>query len=159
MVHTLNQSLSLNLEVISNEVSVLTTALTSAVKAIHQAEEQDLKWTTCRTPSNWKKLHDSTLCSLVEGRMDNPLVGLAGPTGQSSIQTDIQSMGRQLKEDLLQVVHVVKNCYPPESNICQVYASLYHQSLSARLRKISDYVLDDKDCVFLLRWVNEFYPG
>lgn len=91
--------------------------------------------------------------------MDNPLVGPAGPTGQSSIQTDIQNMGRQLKEDLLQVVHVVKHCYPPESNICQVYASLYHQSLSARLRKISDFVLDDKDCAFLLRWVNEFYPG
>ncbi|XP_037550692.1 tumor necrosis factor alpha-induced protein 2-like [Nematolebias whitei] len=159
LVQTLNQSLSLNLEEISNEVSVPTTALTSAVKAIHQAEEQDLKWTTCRTPNNWKKLHDSTLCSLVEGRMDNPLVGPAGPTDQSSIQMDIQNMGRQLKEDLLQVVHVVKNCYPPESNICQVYASLYHQNLSARLRKISDFVLDDKDCTFLLRWVNEFYPG
>lgn len=161
LVQTLNQSLSLNLEELSNEASVsaLTSALTSAVKAIHQAEEQDLKWTTCRTPSNWKKLHDSTLRSLVEERMDNPSVGPAEPTGQSSIQTDIQNMGRQLKEDLLQVVHVVKSCYPPESNICQVYASLYHQSLSASLRKISDFVLDDKDCMFLLRWVNEFYPG
>ncbi|XP_017262998.1 tumor necrosis factor alpha-induced protein 2 isoform X2 [Kryptolebias marmoratus] len=161
LVQTLEQSLSLKPDQINDEasVSVLTTTLTSAVKAIHQEEKQDLKWTACRSPSNWKKLHDSTLCHLVEGRMDNPSAGPAGPTGQSSIQTDIYNMGRQLKEDLLQVVQVVKTCYPPESNICQFYASLYHQALSARLRKIADFVLDDRDCVFLLRWVNDYYPG
>lgn len=159
---TLQQSLSLRLEEVANETSVQAlTALKSAVKAIYLEEEQDLqrKQLKSRTQSNWQELHDSTLCGLVESRMDNFSVAPAGQPGQSSIQLDVQGMGRQLKEDLLLVVNVLKSCYPPEANICQFYARLYHQSLSARLRKIVDFVLDDKDCTFILRWINEFYPG
>ncbi|KAK5618005.1 hypothetical protein CRENBAI_023494 [Crenichthys baileyi] len=161
--HTLQQSLSLRLEEVADEaaVSALTMVLTSAVKAIYKEEEQDLlrKPVRSRTPSNWKKLHDSILHNLVEARMDNPSVAPAGLAEQSSIQLDIQCMGRQLKEDLLLVVNVLKSCYPEEANICQFYAKLYHQNLSARLKKIVDFVLDDKDSTFILRWVNEYYPG
>ncbi|XP_043998796.1 tumor necrosis factor alpha-induced protein 2 [Gambusia affinis] len=159
---TLQQSLSLRLEEVANEAAVQAlAALKSAVKAIYQEEVQDLrrKQLKSRTPSSWKELHDSTLRGLVESRMDNPSVAPAGQPGQSSIQLDIQGMGRQLKDDLLLVVNVLKSCYPPEANICQFYARLYHQSLSARLRKIVEFVLDDRDCTFILRWVNEFYPG
>ncbi|KAM4724337.1 tumor necrosis factor alpha-induced protein 2 isoform 2-T2 [Anableps anableps] len=161
--HTLQQSLSLRLEEVDSEATVpaLTMALTSAVKTIFQEEEQDLlrKQIKSRTPSNWKELHDSILRRLVENRMDNPSAAPACLAGQSSIQLDIQCMGRQLKEDLLFVVNVLKSCYPPEANICQFYAKLYHQTLSSRLRKIVDFVLDDKDCAYILRWVNEYYPG
>ncbi|MEQ2194746.1 hypothetical protein XENOCAPTIV_002329 [Xenoophorus captivus] len=161
--HTLQQSLSLTLEEVADEAAVLalTMALTSAVKAIYKEEEQDLlrKPMRSRTPSNWKNLHDSILNSLVEARMDNPSVAPAGLAEQSSIQLDIQCMGRQLKEDLLLVVNVLKSCYPEEANICQFYAKLYHQNLSAKLNKIVDFVLDDKDCAVILRWVNEYYPG
>uniref|UniRef100_A0A3Q2QIK4 TNF alpha induced protein 2 n=1 Tax=Fundulus heteroclitus TaxID=8078 RepID=A0A3Q2QIK4_FUNHE len=159
--HTLQQSLSLRLEEVTDEAVVSPLILTSAVKAIHQEEEQDLqrKKLGSRPLSNWKKLHDSILHGLVEDRMDNPSVAPAGPAGQSSIQVDIQSMGRQLKEDLLLVVNVLKSCYPPEANICQFYAKLYHQSLSNRLRNIAEFALDDKDCTSILRWVNEYYPG
>ncbi|XP_014892458.1 tumor necrosis factor alpha-induced protein 2 [Poecilia latipinna] len=160
---TLQQSLTLRPEEVADEkaVQTLTMALKSAVKAIYQEELQDLqrKQLKSRTPSNWKELHDSTLRDLVESRMDNPSVTPTGQPGQSSIQLDVQGMGRQLKEDLLLVVNVLKSCYPPEANICQFYAWLYHQNLSARLNKIVDFVLDDKDCTFILRWVNEYYPG
>ncbi|XP_039897388.1 tumor necrosis factor alpha-induced protein 2-like [Simochromis diagramma] len=153
----LQKSLSLSTE---EEVS----ALTSAVKAINLEEEQDQLWRqnsqtppTWR-PSEWKKHHDEVLQKLVNGRMDNPSSPIGDPVNQSSIEADIQSMGRQLKEDLQWVVEVVKNCYPPEMDICNFYARQYHQNFSARLKKI-DFVLDDKDCSFLLRWVKEFYPG
>nr|XP_015824468.2 tumor necrosis factor alpha-induced protein 2 [Nothobranchius furzeri]XP_054598069.1 tumor necrosis factor alpha-induced protein 2 [Nothobranchius furzeri] len=163
LTETLQQSLSLSLEDIHNEAAVhaLTTALTSAVKAVHQEEEQTLlrEQRGCKALSCWKKLHDSSLLSLVERRMENPLESPVSQAEQSSIQTDIYSMGRQLKQDLLFVVIVVKSCYPPQSNICQFYASLYHQTFSARLRKIADFGLEDKDATFLLRWVNEYYPG
>uniref|UniRef100_A0A3Q2CET8 Tumor necrosis factor alpha-induced protein 2-like n=2 Tax=Cyprinodon variegatus TaxID=28743 RepID=A0A3Q2CET8_CYPVA len=163
LLRTIQRSLSLSFEQVQDKaaVSALTMVLTSAVKAIYQEEEQDLlrKQERRGTLSNWKTLHDSTLHSLVEDRMDNPSVPIADLTGQSSIQLDIHGMGRQLKEDLLIVVNVLKSCYPLDANICQFYARLYHQSLSARLRKIVDYVLDDKDCTFILRWVNEYYPG
>ncbi|KAM6917365.1 tumor necrosis factor alpha-induced protein 2 [Lycodopsis pacificus] len=150
--------LSLGLEEVGSE------ALTSAVKAVRQEEDQDQRWTRRdRTapawrPSGWKMLHDSTLRSLVEERMDNPSTPPADRTGQSSIQADVRTMGRQLKEDLLRVVTVVKSCYPPESGICDLYAGLYHRTFSARLRKITDFGLGDKDCTCLLLWVNKEYP-
>ncbi|XP_074548372.1 tumor necrosis factor alpha-induced protein 2-like [Halichoeres trimaculatus] len=139
-------------------------ALVSAVKAIHQEVDQDLQWERRERSSppwrqgDWKELHDSTLRSLVEDRLDNPLTPPPDQLGNSSFQRDVNSMGRQLKEDLLTVVSVVKRCYPPEQDICNFYAVLYHHAFSSRLRKIADFGLEDKDCTFLLRWTNEYYP-
>ncbi|XP_041669012.1 tumor necrosis factor alpha-induced protein 2-like isoform X2 [Cheilinus undulatus] len=153
---------TLRLSLSPGEVSV--EALTSAVKAINQEVEQSQQWKkrNQQTPAwrqdDWKKLHDLTLRSLVEDRMDNPITPPADQEGKSSFQADVNSMGRQLKEDLLLVVKVVKRCYPPEEDICNFYAKLYHQMFSSRLRKIADFGLEDKDCTFLLRWVNEYYP-
>ncbi|XP_037602954.1 tumor necrosis factor alpha-induced protein 2 isoform X1 [Sebastes umbrosus] len=151
-------SLSLDMEEDSSE------ALASAVKAMTQEEDQDRKWTQRGQtpppwrPSGWKKVHDSTLGSLVVDRLDSPSTPPADKADQSSINVDVNSMGRQLKDDLLAVVRVVKSCYPPQLDICNFYARLYHQAFSTRLRKVADFVLDDKDCKFLLRWVNEYYP-
>ncbi|KAM9777651.1 tumor necrosis factor alpha-induced protein 2-like [Neosynchiropus ocellatus] len=140
-------------------------ALASAVNAIQLQEEQDQltnqsgKSAASWRPSRWRHLHDTTLASLVEERLENPTIPFESPPKQSSIQADIQRMALQLKEDLLTVVKVVKTCYPQERNICQYYAELYHKNMSSHLKKIADFVLDDGDCTFLLRWVTEFYPG
>lgn len=149
---------SLSPEEISMEV------LTSAVKAIVQEVEQDKQWKQRAVkaqpvwrPINWKNLHDEVLLSLVEQRMENPSTPLAAEVKQSSIQEGVHSMARQLKQDLLLVVKVVKGCYPPELDICNFYARLYHQSLSTKLESLAEFGLEDKDCTFLLRWVNEYY--
>ncbi|XP_028252077.1 tumor necrosis factor alpha-induced protein 2-like isoform X2 [Parambassis ranga] len=168
ILQTVLQSLSLCVGQVDNEhlVSAQASALTSAVRAVMQEEEQDQLWKhRCRIqpdwrPSNWKKLHDSTIRVLVESRMDNPTFpSAASHTEQSSVQADVYSMGRQLKEDLLWVVTVVKDCYPPEMDICNFYAELYHKTFRARIKKLADFCLDDKDSEFLLRWVNHSYPG
>ncbi|KAM9708900.1 tumor necrosis factor alpha-induced protein 2 isoform 1-T1 [Menidia menidia] len=153
---TVQRSLSL-----SSDETDDAAVLASAVKAIYREEEQDQLWkhVECRSPSNWKKRHDSILRELVESRMDNPLLVSLVKEKQSSIQSDIHCMGRQLKEDLLIVVQVVKSCYPPEADICNFYAAAYHRALSARLKKIAEFVLEDTDCTSLLRWVNHYYPG
>ncbi|XP_034531833.1 tumor necrosis factor alpha-induced protein 2-like isoform X2 [Notolabrus celidotus] len=153
---------TLRLSLSPGELSV--EALASAVKAINQEVDQDEQWKTRDKSSppwrqdDWKKLHDSTLCSLVEGLMDNPSTPPPDNAETSTFQADVNSMGRQLKDDLLWVVGVVKICYTPEQDICNFYAGLYHQTFSSRLRKIADFGLGDKDCTFLLRWVNEYYP-
>ncbi|XP_059209245.1 tumor necrosis factor alpha-induced protein 2-like [Centropristis striata] len=153
---------TLRLSLSPGEVS--SEALTSAVKAVKQEEDQDQKWAQRNQtlpawrPSGWKKLHDSSLRSLVEERMDTPAIPPADHVNQSTVQVDVNSMGRRLKEDLLSVVGVVKSCYPFEMDICNFYAGLYHQTFSTRLRQITDFGLGDKDCIFLLRWVNEYYP-
>lgn len=157
VVHdTLVQNLSLS----RGEVNAET--LKSAMKVICQEEKLDQLWKQTRRtppvwrPCSWKELHDSTLRSLVEGRMD--MASSDDQVDQSSLQEDIHSMGRQLKEDLLWVVDGLKRCYPSEMDICNFFARTYHQTFSARVRKWSDLSLGDKDCTFLLRWVNEFYP-
>lgn len=139
--------------------------LMSAVKAIILEAEQDQKWKqradtppTWR-PSGWRSLHDEMLRSLVERRMDNPSAPAISPVKLSSFQEDIASMARQLKVDLLLVVNTVKDCYPPEMDICNFYARLYHQTFSGRMKKISEFGLDDKDCASVLQWVNNYYPG
>ncbi|XP_026008663.1 tumor necrosis factor alpha-induced protein 2-like [Astatotilapia calliptera] len=155
---TVQQSLSLSCE---EEVF----ALISAVKAINLEEEQDQLWgQICRTPpawrpKKWKEHHDKVLHELVYSRLENPSSPTGDQVNQSSIQADIQSMGKQVKKDMQWVVEIVNNCYPPEMDICNFYARQYHQTFSARLKQIADFVLDDKDCSFLLRWVKEFYPG
>ncbi|XP_060938379.1 tumor necrosis factor alpha-induced protein 2-like [Limanda limanda] len=159
IVETLQQSLSLN----TGEVS--TETLTSAVKAVYQEDEQDQLWKQRdRTPpgwraSGWMELHDTTLRRLVEDHMDNPSTPPANQVQQSSVEADVCSMGRQLLADLQLVVGVVKTCYPTHANICDFYARIFHQHTSARLKKIADFGLGEKDCTFLLRWVNEYYPG
>ena len=156
---TLQQSLTLAQGKVSTE------ALTSAVKAIYQEDEQDQLWKQRDQtppgwrPCGWRERHDATLRRLVKDRLDNPSVPPANQVKQSSVKAHVCSMGRQLKEDLLSVVEIVKTCYPPEMDICNFYARMYHQILSNRLRKIADFGLDDKDCVFLLSWVNDYYPG
>lgn len=140
-------------------------ALMSAVKAINLEAEQDRRWKQrADVPPawrlhEWRSLHDETLRRLVERRMDNPTVPAISPVKQSSFQQDITSMARQLKEDLLLVVSALKDCYPPEMDICNVYARLFHQTFSSRITKISDFGLDDKDCTVVLQWVNVYYPG
>lgn len=151
--------LSLSPEELKTEV------LLSAVKAMVLEAEQDKRWTQ-RTeappawrPGGWRSLHDETLRSLVERRMDSPSTPATSPVRLSSVQEDIASMARQLKVDLLLVAKVVKDCYPPEMDICHFYARLYHQTFSARLSKIADFGLGDRDCMSVLQWVNDYYPG
>lgn len=140
-------------------------ALTSAVKAVLLEDKQDERWKQRAgtppswRPGGWRGLHDETLQSLAERRMDNPSTPTISPVKLSSVQEDITSMARQLKLDLLLVVTRVKECYPPEMDICNFYARLYHQTFSARLRKIAEFGLEDKDCTSVLQWVNDYYPG
>ncbi|XP_071368476.1 tumor necrosis factor alpha-induced protein 2-like isoform X2 [Centroberyx affinis] len=138
-------------------------ALTSALKTVCQEEQQDRLW-ILRTrenppwrPARWRKLHDSTLRGLVEERMES--ASMPGEQGQrSSVQQDVCAMGKQLKDDLLQVARGVKGCYPPELDVCNLYARLYHQAFSARLRRITEFVLEGRDCATLLHWVKDHYP-
>lgn len=139
--------------------------LKSAVDAVRQEEQQDERWkegvqnqtSPVWRPSRWRQLHDSALQSVVEERMGSASIA-PGQAGQSSIQREACAMGKLLKEDLLRVVDVVKSCYPAEMDVCNLYAKMYHQAFSSRLRKIAEFGLVEKDCSSLLRWVNEYYP-
>ncbi|XP_061699710.1 tumor necrosis factor alpha-induced protein 2-like [Syngnathoides biaculeatus] len=139
--------------------------LRSAVSFVELEEEQDQIWERRRggtLPSwrlrCWRQAHDATLQSLVEERMEAPPTPAALRPGHSSIQADVHSMGRRLRRDLLLVLERVETCYPAHLRICRQYAAWYHRCVGAKLAKLADFGLDDQDCTFLLRWVNDFYP-
>lgn len=142
-----------------------TEALTSAVKAVLLEAEQDQRWRQraeappAWRPGDWRHLHDETLRRLVEQRMDNPSAPASSPVKLSCLQEDTTSMARQMKADLLLVVKTLKDCYPPQMDVCNLYARLYHQTFSSRMKKVSEFGLDDKDCASVLQWVNDYYPG
>lgn len=153
-----SQTLSLSL---SAEVGKA--VLASSVRTIFQEAERDRHWQRRPEarpgwrPANWKRLHDESLRNLVQQRMNT---ATSDPTKQSaSVQAEIAALGRQLKDDLLWVVEFVRSCYPPEVDICNFYASLYHQCLSGRLKELAELDPNDGDCKTILRWVNDYYPG
>lgn len=67
-------------------------------------------------------------------------------------------MGNRVKEDMLTVVRTVKDCYPPQMDILNLYAGLYHQSFSARLTELAASGPETDDCSYLLFWINHCYP-
>ncbi|XP_062325484.1 tumor necrosis factor alpha-induced protein 2 [Osmerus eperlanus] len=142
--------------------------LTSAVEAIQQEEEQDRRWEERRQsgdPPTWRPrrcrhLHESLLRGMVDERLDDDKITPLpqGTEKLSSVQKDIVRMAKRLKDDLLRVVEVVKGCYPDEMDICNVYASMYHQAFSSRLRDVVEFELCEKDSSYVLQWVNIYYP-
>lgn len=158
VLNILLQNLFLSPEEVNGET------LTPALQVVCEGEKQDRLWKQrCHTlpawkPRDWKNLHDSKLRRLVEERMGKPSPVPDDQVDQMSLQHNILSMGKQLKEDLQWVVYELKHYYPPEMDICNFFARMYHQTFSARVRELSDLGLEDKDRAFLLRWENEFYP-
>lgn len=67
-------------------------------------------------------------------------------------------LGKRVKEDLLTVAGAVKDCYPPQMDIVNVYAGLYHWSFSARLTELAASGPGTDDCSYLLFWINHYYP-
>ncbi|KAJ8288936.1 hypothetical protein COCON_G00015950 [Conger conger] len=137
--------------------------LKSAVSCIQQEEEQDRRWGKKPEtqapewrPRQCRQMHDAQLEKMVEKRMEEPNMIVEG--NMSSLKRDICKMGKQMKEDLLKVARELQNCYPEEFDICSVYAGLYHQAFSQRLTEIADYGLVVDDCIYLLTWVNNYYP-
>ncbi|XP_076831758.1 tumor necrosis factor alpha-induced protein 2 [Brachyhypopomus gauderio] len=138
-------------------------SLNEAVLTIQQEEVQDQRWEGFEEkerppwrPRHCKRIHDSLLKNIVEQRLKAAQPD-SNCTLKSSVQRDIISKGKQLKNDLLQVATNVKICYP-EQKICQWYASLYHQAFSVHLKEIADFGLSDIDCLHVLQWVNTHYP-
>ncbi|XP_040919869.1 tumor necrosis factor alpha-induced protein 2a isoform X2 [Toxotes jaculatrix] len=140
--------------------------LRSAVASIQQQEVQDRRWTDCsedRLPV-WRPLkclssHNSLLQNIVDSRLKTAAEDeLTGPDRLSSpVKREVCRMGTRVKEDLL-VVRTMRDCYPPQMDILNVYAGLYHQGFSARLMELAASGLDIDDCSYLLFWVNHFYP-
>ncbi|XP_048831210.1 tumor necrosis factor alpha-induced protein 2-like isoform X2 [Brienomyrus brachyistius] len=145
-----------------------TEILKEAAKAIQLEEEQDRKWKDAGLseegdipvwrPRGCRTTHDSLLQQLVTTRLEDAEDVSGAENLSSSLKKEICRKGKRLKDDLLQVVQKVKLCYPEEFDICNLYAKLYHDAFAKQLKSIAEFGLDTDDSVYLLNWVNDYYP-
>ncbi|KAJ8007309.1 hypothetical protein DPEC_G00116190 [Dallia pectoralis] len=146
--------------------------LRSAVAAIMLQEEQDRRWDGLpkdnhSLPPMWRPnrcrlIHDGILKGLVDSRM-RAAAEKGHTSSVDSLSTsgkrEVCEMGMRLKEDMLTVARDVKDCYPDDFDVCNLYMRLYHQEFSARLTKLAHSGLDADDCSYILSWVNIYYPN
>ncbi|XP_008297125.1 tumor necrosis factor alpha-induced protein 2a isoform X1 [Stegastes partitus] len=141
--------------------------LRSAVASIQQQEVQDRRWADCSQdrvpvwrPQKCLSTHNALLQNMVEDRLTKAAEDDSGGVDKlsSAVKRQVCRMGKCVKEDLLSVVRTVKDCYPPQMDILNVYAALYHRSFFARLTELATSELETEDCSYLLFWVNHYYP-
>ncbi|XP_041660871.1 tumor necrosis factor alpha-induced protein 2-like [Cheilinus undulatus] len=142
--------------------------LRSAVLAIQLQEEQDRRWTGSPEdrvpvwrPQKCLSTHNRLLQNMVESRLVKAAEEeQGGADGLSSpLKREVCLVGRRVKEDLLTVARVVVNCYPPQMDILNLYAGLYHRDFSTRMNKLAASELKPDDCCYLLFWTNHCYPN
>ncbi|XP_039547760.1 tumor necrosis factor alpha-induced protein 2-like isoform X2 [Pimephales promelas] len=140
--------------------------LKSALTSILQEEEQDRRWAEVAVdqrpkwrPTKCREMHDNLLQTVVEERMktadeqENKVDKLS-----TSLKTEVCRMGKQVQKDLLRVVQNLRECYPPDFDICRTYAQLYHQTFSTRLQELVRSSIDFEDCHYILSWIVNYYP-
>uniref|UniRef100_A0A3B4ZEK1 Tumor necrosis factor alpha-induced protein 2-like n=1 Tax=Seriola lalandi dorsalis TaxID=1841481 RepID=A0A3B4ZEK1_SERLL len=142
--------------------------LRSAMASVQQQEVQDRRWMETgpedRFPA-WRPLrclstHNALLQNMVESRLTKAAEDeSSGIDGLSSpLKREVCHLGRRVRDDLLTVARTVKDCYPANMDILNIYAALYHQRFSARLTELASSGLGVDDCSYLLFWVNHCYP-
>ncbi|XP_036437545.1 tumor necrosis factor alpha-induced protein 2-like isoform X2 [Colossoma macropomum] len=134
--------------------------LESAVTAILQEEEQDQRWKEAAgkgcpswRPMKYREMHDMLLQKVVKNRMQQVDEEEHGP---ETLKREVCQMSNLIQNDMFQVVTNVQGCYPPEFDICNVYAQLYHQVFSAKLRQLPRHNIPIEECIFILKQVSNY---
>lgn len=138
--------------------------LKRAVQVIDQQEERDKHWEEiaeenrpCWRPLKCREIHDTLLKELVEVRLQQASKEENGADDLStSLKREVCRMGKRIQKDLLQVVQDVQQCYT--SDICKVYAQLYHQAFSTKLTEYARTNIEIQDCTYILSWIHIYYP-
>uniref|UniRef100_A0A4W5NIB6 Tumor necrosis factor, alpha-induced protein 2a n=1 Tax=Hucho hucho TaxID=62062 RepID=A0A4W5NIB6_9TELE len=148
--------------------------LRSAVETITLLEEKDQQWegrpegsseAPVWRPHQCRRTYDTLLERIVESQMRNAAVEEDNIRVSSvdnlstSMKREVCRMGKRLKENVLWVARDMRDCYPPDFDVCNLYVRLYHQKFSARLTELARSGLDVDDCNYLLCWVNNYYPN
>lgn len=138
--------------------------LKSALASIFQEETQDRCWNEVVdehpiwSPVKCRQIK-ALLKIVVEERMktaekrENKVDQLS-----TSLKREVCRMGKQVQKDLLRVVRNLRECYPPDFDICRTYAQLYHQTFSTRLQELARASVDFEDCLYILSWIVDYYP-
>ncbi|KAF5906537.1 tumor necrosis factor alpha-induced protein 2-like, partial [Clarias magur] len=132
--------------------------LRSAIMAIVQQEDQDRLWEeAAEEPPSWRpmrclQIHDTILKEVVEIRLKQ--VNEEELEEGERLKREVLQIGSVIQSDLLQVVNHVQGCYSSDFNVCNIYAQLYHQAFSTKLRKLLQFSVTLEDYRFILQQIN-----
>lgn len=138
--------------------------LQQAVEALKEQEKEDQNYMLENPPDQnvqfrprkWKELWMVTVKESAESRMKDtsrtPITENLSTLGQNFLH-----MGKTMKEDLTVVVKYIEQLYPPEFNVFNTYAELYHNYFACQAKKNAEAHLEDKDIYLLLSWVHSIY--
>lgn len=133
--------------------------LRSAIMAIVQQEEQDRFWeeaadeSPCWRPMRCQQVHDTILKEVVEVRLQQVN---EDESDIDVLKGEVKQLGIVIQNDLLQVVNHVQKCYPSDFNACNMYAQLYHQAFSTKLRKLLQLSITMENYRFILQQINSY---
>lgn len=132
--------------------------LRSAIMAIVQQEEQDRLWeeaadeSPCWRPMRCRQIHDTILKEVVELRLQVN----EKESDTDELKNEVVQMSFVIQDDLLQVVNHVQRCYSSDFDVCNLYAQLYHQTFSTKLRKLLQFSVNIEDYRFILQQISSY---
>ncbi|KAM8921356.1 tumor necrosis factor alpha-induced protein 2-like [Pelodytes ibericus] len=140
--------------------------LKEAVQAIVEQETEDIR---CSSESNstqvnilrplkWKQKWLDYVKLSVSEQVKN-LPGISPRDSNSSFSQNFISLGKTIKTDLIHVVKHLKVHYPPQFDVCNIYAQYYHSLLKTQVESITEFELTGKDTHLVLCWVHNIYPN
>ncbi|KAI5090522.1 tumor necrosis factor alpha-induced protein 2 [Silurus meridionalis] len=131
--------------------------LRSAIMAIVQQEERDKLWeeaaeeSPCWRPMRCREIHNTIIKEVVEERLQQ---ANEEESDMDILKRDVIKMC-DIQKDLLQVVNHVQKCYT-DFNVVHMYAQLYHQAFSEKLRKLLQCSVTIDDYKSILQQTNGF---
>ncbi|KAM4013718.1 tumor necrosis factor alpha-induced protein 2 isoform 1-T2 [Anomaloglossus baeobatrachus] len=138
--------------------------LSEAVNVIVEMEKEDAQNVPHRIfsgsswPRGWRlKWEQNVEITVTErfGDLNNFLLD----DFNSSLSQNIATLGKILKQDLVHVVTHLKDHYPKEFDVCNIYAKNYYWYVVSQMELITGFQLAEEDTYLLLCWVKNYYPN
>ncbi|XP_040267586.1 tumor necrosis factor alpha-induced protein 2-like [Bufo bufo] len=139
--------------------------LVQVIKAINKQEKEDSKILQNKeiagrrrtTPRKWKEKWARCVEESVSQRTSNGSA-ISTKNTTSCLSQRFSNLGKTFKNDLIHVIQNLGPLYPPEFNVCNLYARRYHQYFVSEIESVTEYELTEEDTYFLLCWIHNLYP-
>ncbi|XP_077125038.1 tumor necrosis factor alpha-induced protein 2 [Ranitomeya variabilis] len=138
--------------------------LSQAINVIVELEKEDVQHVPHRTypnspwPRGWRLKWEQCVENSVTDRFSD-LTNLLLNEFTSSLSQNLATLGKILKQDLVQVVTHLKDHYPKEFDVCNIYAKNYYWYVVSQMELITGFQLADEDTYLVLCWVHNYYPN
>lgn len=125
-------------------------------------QEKKTKYMPPGRPKSWRSRCMAVLRKSTDNRFDSnqiELDALVKNEDSKWLARHLERMRKMMLDDLCNVKHLVRQCFPPSYEIFKKYIVMYHEAAS---RTLEDFALNQRsdrqkdECFILLNWINEY---